>query len=60
MLFQEVIVIESDAQELGAGHPLAKIGNHRILNGSITQIPSRIGRYQCDSRTWFLQFRAFP
>jgi hypothetical protein len=52
MLLQEVIAIESDAQEFSAGHPQAKIGNHRILDGGITQIPPGVGGQKSDSRAW--------
>jgi hypothetical protein len=46
MLPQEVITVESDAKKLSAGHPAAKIKNHRILNGGVTQIPSGIRSQQ--------------
>jgi hypothetical protein len=58
MLLQEVIAIESDAQELSAWYPLAKIGNHRILNGSVSQIPSGIGGQKSDSRAGLHPFLA--
>ena len=52
MLTQEVIATESDPCELNLGHPLAKIGNHRVLNGGVTQISTGIGGQKCDSRAW--------
>jgi hypothetical protein len=52
MLLHEVIAIESDAEKLSAGHPQAKIGNHRILNGGVTQIPSGVGGHKSDSGAW--------
>jgi hypothetical protein len=58
MLFQEVTAIESNAQELGTGHPLAKIGNHRILYDRISQVSSRIGGQKSDSRAWLHPFLA--
>ena len=52
MFLYEVITIEGDAEKLSAGNPQAKIGNHRILNGGVTQIPSCVGRQKGDARTW--------
>lgn len=49
MLLQEVIAVESDAAKLSAGHSSAKIGNHRILYRSITQIPPVVGGHQSDA-----------
>ena len=52
MLLQEVVAAQSDAEKLSAGHPLAKIGNHRILNGGVTQIPASVGGHKGDSGAW--------
>jgi len=52
MLLDEVIVIEGDAEKLSTRHPPAKIANHRILNGGVTQIPSGVGSHQSDSGAW--------
>ncbi len=35
---------------------MAKVGDHRILNGGITEVASGVRRQQCDSRASSINF----
>lgn len=49
MPLDKVFIVEGDAGELSFGQPGTKVGNHRILNGGITEIVSSVRSQQCDS-----------
>ena len=50
MPIHEVVTVKGDSRESNARQPASDIGDHRILNGGITEIGSSVWRQQRNSR----------